>query len=727
MSKRIKSGGHLPLGLVAHGYLVHARASANAAMSHCTVKAFLLRVVGAAGAVADDVRLTRQTLVCALVAAMSDTTEEFAALLGSPTPPPPVEAADDFFSGVAPPPAPAVPAAAIRVAMALAQINPLIDCNAILVKVGDGLNKRQCDHIVDTCAQGTGKGAFLCATQNSLERTVVDGLRATDCPVNFVLPALWNDLYGDIFKYDPATGEMFMYDNSAWIVVEDSVIARTFEFEAMLTVVEHVRTFDDEARALHHVSGSDARAASKFTTNLGNIRTALSSQTKKLVKKVKGAVTVDGFAETVHTAKPAVAFADGTVLDFSPAAVEALQETVYVGSVPVPAGKEHITESEFIRRLTRPGRPGDHLGFRLPHAWSDVGGDALSQDVAAAVARIEAGDKLSMPDDATRGWWRMWRAYAFLPRNIMDAFMFLTGPGGDGKTTDQERQANALGKKAFRIAQELLTKQKHGGDRGRARADLVAMVGVLMAYTSEVEDQIDPASIKAMTEFLMARSLYANVYNKVHPSFKPEVALNTMMRFFDLSDGTARRVFNVIFKTVPVADRDASYRQLCATNPDYGAAQLSLEFRGDGTVSPFYRVVVGVGDDPTQGDFLADANLAPEVKTSTLAFREQVNPVKSFVAETVEVGNAADAVLLGKGCGGRGVFDRALAWWAEQTEAENCNPFAGAQRKVEAAFKREVALLKPPGAAFPAFVTNVNATINGQPSQSAGFKGIKWK
>lgn len=265
-----------------------------------------------------------------------------------------------------------------------------------------------------------------------------------------------------------------------------------------------------------------------------------------------------------------------------------------------------------------------------------------------------------------------------------------------------------------------------GGGGGGPRPDKLRMKDKLYAYSSEAENEMSAAVVKRMVSEKEAhRALYANAFDEVEPTSKPESSVNDYsFTIIELGDALDDRLLTVPCKGVALEHRDERYGAESGTLPKYGAAGLHLVVLG----GAFYDMLAS-------RDFLDFDRLPPEVREETRKLREHTNPVRVFYRETLEVSRSrSDKLLKGNGKGtAKGVWERFCEWWI----AKNGHPSDGGtrnpltQRKVENELGRLIGLEDKedglPRARDNLHTRSVTAGGAAVAVQSAGWQGVRWK
>lgn len=231
------------------------------------------------------------------------------------------------------------------------------------------------------------------------------------------------------------------------------------------------------------------------------------------------------------------------------------------------------------------------------------------------------------PGEAMQGFLQRWFGLSLTGLTGEQKLAFFHGGGANGKSVLVDVIARILGDYAATAKVESLTgKNRRGG--GDATPDLMPLVGARFVRASEPEmgAQLQEGTIKELTggEPIMVRSLHAN-FITVSPKFKLTISGNHKPEVRGSDDGIWRRLLLVPFAVqIPAAERD------------HRLVEKLWEER-DGI---FAWAVEGLLDYLEVG--LAEP---AEVLDATAEFREESNPVASFLLQAcVVTGRAEDSL-----------------------------------------------------------------------------------
>lgn len=158
-----------------------------------------------------------------------------------------------------------------------------------------------------------------------------------------------------------------------------------------------------------------------------------------------------------------------------------------------------------------------------------------------------------------RAFLQRWVGYCLTGSVSEQVFIFMYGPGGNGKGVFIELIAWLLGDYARKIATEML--MQHQRNPQGPSPDIVALKGVRLAYASETEEgrRLADARVKELTggDTLTGRVPYGKADISFRPSQKLVIAGNHRPDIVDTSNGMWRRVLLVGFdETFPDGRRD---------------------------------------------------------------------------------------------------------------------------------------------------------------------------
>ncbi|MCX6991834.1 MAG: phage/plasmid primase, P4 family [Kiritimatiellaeota bacterium] len=208
-----------------------------------------------------------------------------------------------------------------------------------------------------------------------------------------------------------------------------------------------------------------------------------------------------------------------------------------------------------------------------------------------------------------------------------EILLLIYGPEAAGKTTFLEALRAALGEYARTIQADLLTRQRESRGGGAASPELAGLAGARLAAGSEMEQgrEIAEALAKNLTggEPITARHLYAELFD-FRPQFKLWLALNHCPKVSADDGAIWRRILRIGFEhTVPPERRDKTLKPYLR-NTDGGAPAV-LAWAIEGCLR-------------WQRDGL---RIPAVVKRSTAAYRQESDPLASFIEDCLKFNPAA--------------------------------------------------------------------------------------
>lgn len=208
-----------------------------------------------------------------------------------------------------------------------------------------------------------------------------------------------------------------------------------------------------------------------------------------------------------------------------------------------------------------------------------------------------------------------------------EILLLIYGPEAAGKTTFLEALRAAMGEYARTIQADLLTRQRESRGGGAASPELAGLAGARLAAGSEMEQgrEIAEALAKNLTggEPITARHLYAELFD-FRPQFKLWLALNHCPKVSADDGAIWRRILRIGFEhTVPPERRDKTLKPyLRDTN---GGARAVLAWAIEGCLR-------------WQRNGL---RVPAVVKRSTAAYRQESDPLASFIEDCLKFNPAA--------------------------------------------------------------------------------------
>lgn len=246
---------------------------------------------------------------------------------------------------------------------------------------------------------------------------------------------------------------------------------------------------------------------------------------------------------------------------------------------------------------------------------------ATCPEFAAFLERIQ-------PHAPMRGFLQRWFGYSLTGLTSEQKLVFFHGAGRNGKSTLVDLIAKLLGEYATSVPIESLTgnEQRKGAD---ATPDLVRLPGARMVRASEPEEGIRfrEATVKSFTggEPLLIRRMREE-FVEIEPEFKLTISGNHKPNVRGTDDGIWRRILLVPF-----------------------AVQIPREKVDPTLPKKLWAERSGILNWLLQGarDFLAGGlQEPPEVTDATAEFRDDSDPVRSFLMDACEVtGDGTDFEL----------------------------------------------------------------------------------
>ncbi|GAD55478.1 DNA primase family protein [Limimaricola cinnabarinus] len=295
-------------------------------------------------------------------------------------------------------------------------------------------------------------------------------------------------------------------------------------------------------------------------------------------------------------------------LDADPLAINTASGTLHF-SVHEEKGKPKRASWEM-----RPHDREDYLTKCMP----------VEHDPEATAPLFEGFLRRVQPDPQIRGFLQRWFALS-MTGVVVQNLVFFYGHGANGKSVLVDLMARMMGDYSATAKIESLTGQsKRGG--ADATPDLVPLMGARMVRASEPEqgERLKEGTIKELTggEPILVRALRED-FIEVHPKFKLTISGNHKPEIRGTDDGIWRRVLLVLFGVqIPEEERD----------PHLG--------------KKLWEERAGILNWLIEGleDYLELGLQVPEsVAEATRAYREESDPVGSFLDQSCEVTGDAEA------------------------------------------------------------------------------------
>ncbi len=165
-------------------------------------------------------------------------------------------------------------------------------------------------------------------------------------------------------------------------------------------------------------------------------------------------------------------------------------------------------------------------------------------DPKAKAPRYKQFTEEAVPDSAERAFLKRWNGYCLSGSVKEQRFLFLLGPGANGKTVWAEETKQSLGDYSSVIQTEMLMKQ-YRNSQG-ASPDTLHLQGKRFVLANETTEgrHLDAARVKQMTggDTLSGRMLYASEHIDFTPTHKLIIAGNHAPIITDDSEGVWRRM-----------------------------------------------------------------------------------------------------------------------------------------------------------------------------------------
>lgn len=265
-----------------------------------------------------------------------------------------------------------------------------------------------------------------------------------------------------------------------------------------------------------------------------------------------------------------------------------------------------------------------------PHAREDLITKMMpvAHDPEAVCPEFDAFLERIQPHAPMRAFLQRWFGYSLTGLTSEQKLVFFHGSGRNGKSTLVDLIAKLLGEYATSVPIESLTgnEQRKGGD---ATPDLVRLPGARMVRASEPEEGIRfrEATVKSFTggEPLLIRRMREE-FVEISPEFKLTISGNHKPNVRGTDDGIWRRILLVPFAVQIPRDEIDPLLPKKLWEERAGVLNWLL----DGALA----FLSGGLQEP------------PEVTDATAEFRDDSDPVRSFLMDACEVtGEAADFEL----------------------------------------------------------------------------------
>ena len=213
-----------------------------------------------------------------------------------------------------------------------------------------------------------------------------------------------------------------------------------------------------------------------------------------------------------------------------------------------------------------------------------------------------------------------------------ETLFLLQGEGGSGKTTLVEAVSAMLGDYSVKLAFDSFVLSKHGRGPGAATPDLVKLRGSRLAYASEGDQsaRLDAGTVKTLTgnEPITVRGLYKDPLT-IAQTWKLWLVSNFDPHADADDSGIWRRMAKLVFRVIPVAQRDPGIKRALTTDPQARSALLAW-------------ALAGCRDWQARGGGRAGLALPASVQAATDAYRQKQNLLADWWADLLA---SADAEL----------------------------------------------------------------------------------
>ena len=231
----------------------------------------------------------------------------------------------------------------------------------------------------------------------------------------------------------------------------------------------------------------------------------------------------------------------------------------------------------------------------------------------------------SLPDPEVRGFLQRYVGQALIGRTVEQKLVFLTGPGGNGKSVWKNAVEFALGTYAGTPPDGLLLSKKNHSEADGA----VELRGLRWAVSSEVDKgrELAPAMVKKLTggDLITSRKLYGQPIT-FRPSHALAMIVNHLPQVQDASGAMWRRLRVVPFDQPVPPDRQ---------DPDLTS---KMEAEADAVLA---WAVEGLRDYQDRGAL----DEPSAVLTATDRYQEDSNEVSKFLAQVTQQAPGASAKL----------------------------------------------------------------------------------
>ncbi len=257
-----------------------------------------------------------------------------------------------------------------------------------------------------------------------------------------------------------------------------------------------------------------------------------------------------------------------------------------------------------------------------------------------------------LPDPSIREFLQRWFGLSMTAFTGDQKMVFLYGAGANGKSVLVDLMARIMGSYAATARIESLTGSNRRGG-GDATPDLIPLMGARMVRTSEPDEgqRLQEGLIKEMTggEPMMVRALHSD-FVEITPVFKLTMSGNHKPEIRGTDDGIWRRLLLVPFDVqIPQGERD----------PKLGE---KLWEERSGILN---WLMAGLCDYIDNG-----LQIPPIIRDATAEYREESDPIMTYLLECCEITGNADNQLKSKELAeGFNLFrqSRSMGPWTDNT------------------------------------------------------------
>ena len=445
--------------------------------------------------------------------------------------------------------------------------------------------------------------------------------------------------FGDCYKYT-VSDEWFQFKGHRWQKLEKGIELTERVVTEMSEVLDGLVAENAKAKALFDRKFSLLREANgrPAVEQKGEVLTAEEEAEQKKIMSIKAA-SLCIYNTNVNVIQK-VSARENLIKAFKGKCFDGTFETLRDDIRGLLCCTNGVLEFTNDGARLRPGKQEDWLTLTtgidyIPH---DEGNDAHQE----AVRKILKIYEQIHPFEPLRIYSFYWLAWALTGRTAeYPAFVMRIGDGRNGKSLEQLLLRQALGEYYVTPPRTLLM----GGKEVSAnvpRPELLALKGKRVAAFSETDEgtQLNIGEMKRLSsgEQLSARTLYSGNMVRFSVQCQANLISNFPPRIDSLDGGTWRRLvwipYNSRFTENPIKDNeypiDPSLLHSCETDPVMHRAFLSILVH---YYNEMCRLKVKLN------------TITPECsKEKLIRLMEASNPIGAFMADSVTVGEATDAI-----------------------------------------------------------------------------------